>query len=75
MDSLPTLPRRRLLGLLAAPAVLVARPGRIAAGGDDENQSAAAAPDAALDPQIRRLRAIEIEEHVEPALVFEPRRN
>jgi hypothetical protein len=66
-------PRRRFLGLLIAPAVGVtvdaARPA-VAEG--IERQTGESAPRAAVDPQTQRLRAIAIDDAIEPVLICVP---
>jgi hypothetical protein len=66
-------PRRTFLGLVMMPAALTPRGTRTPSidppCGDKQDAPAGAA---SIDPQVARLRAIEIDESVEPALVFRP---
>jgi len=67
------LPRRRFLGLVVAPAALGPAGTPSTAAVVDSGQTPTTAPASSIDPQIQRLRAMDIDESVEPALVFLPR--
>ena len=68
------IPRRRFLGFLVVPAAVGAAPAvaRTHEAGSAASQSAAAGARSQVDPQIQRLRAMTIDEHVEPALICVP---
>jgi hypothetical protein len=61
------IPRRRFLCLLAN----LSAAGRHV-DGSEGSQAAGESARAQVDPQIQRLRAIAIDEQVEPALIFVP---
>ena len=72
MATTTPLGRRRFLGVLTVPAIIqLDGAARVQANVDAVQGPSSAA--SANDPQIMRLTSLDIDETVEPALVFLPR--